>query len=140
MKTINDFWKEAQGDSSYWAELAKAAIAVELHTYMEKNEISQVELAQHVGVSKQYISKVLGGDANLSIETISKLFFAVGRRLNTASLPIESTHCDSLSNAVPWNPQIFKVPDKTLPVKEWRESAVQKIIVRDHDETLQEAI
>lgn len=41
--------------------------------YMDKVEMNQKELAEAMNVTPQYISKILKGNQNLSLETISKL-------------------------------------------------------------------
>lgn len=48
-------------------------IAMTILNWMEENNISQKELAESLGVSPQYISKLLKGSENLSLETITKL-------------------------------------------------------------------
>ena len=45
---------------------------------MEKKGLTQKEFAQRVGCSQQYISRILKGKENLSIETISKIEAALG--------------------------------------------------------------
>lgn len=40
---------------------------------MEELHLSQTQLADKMGCSQQYISKVLRGQENLSIETIAKI-------------------------------------------------------------------
>lgn len=96
MKTASDFWVEAQNDPSYWSEVAKSDMAVEIYQHMEQQGISRAKLAEKVGVSKQYISKILGGNINFTIDSMSKLLFALGRRLDTSTLPIEKA-CPSQS-------------------------------------------
>ena len=45
---------------------------------MEKNSMTQKEFAEMVGCSQQYISRILKGRENLSLETISKIESALG--------------------------------------------------------------
>lgn len=48
-------------------------IAMQMRERMEELGLSQKALAEKMGCSQQYISKVLKGRENLSIETISKI-------------------------------------------------------------------
>lgn len=48
-------------------------IAMTILNWMEENNISQKELASRLNVSPQYVSKLLKGSENLSLETITKL-------------------------------------------------------------------
>lgn len=48
-------------------------IAMMMLDRMEELELTQKSLAEKMGCSQQYISRVLKGRENLSIETISKI-------------------------------------------------------------------
>ena len=48
-------------------------IAMVMLDKMEELHLSQTQLADKMGCSQQYISKVLRGQENLSIETIAKI-------------------------------------------------------------------
>ncbi len=70
---------------SKWAETARwrkenrrwlrysQQIALMMLNAMEKQHISQRQLAERMGCSQQYVSKLLKGQENLSIETITKI-------------------------------------------------------------------
>lgn len=48
-------------------------IALKMLDKMEELHLTQKQLAERMGCSQQYISKVLRGQENLSIETMSKI-------------------------------------------------------------------
>jgi len=48
-------------------------IAINIAVALENQGISQRELAERMGCSPQYISRILKGEENLSLETICKL-------------------------------------------------------------------
>lgn len=48
-------------------------IAVKMLEAMDEQHINQRQLAERMGCSQQYVSKVLKGKENLSIETITKI-------------------------------------------------------------------
>ena len=50
-----------------------AFIAVKILSVLRSQSISQKELAERIGVSPQYINKVLKGSENLSLATICKI-------------------------------------------------------------------
>jgi ribosome-binding protein aMBF1 (putative translation factor) len=58
--------------------LRSAEIAVRVLSALEDKNLSQKQLAVLMGVTPQYINKVLRGRENLSLETISKLETALG--------------------------------------------------------------
>ena len=61
-------------------------IAMLMLSKMEELELTQKALAQRMGCSQQYLSKILKGQENLSLETICKIEGALSLQL----LPQES--------------------------------------------------
>lgn len=56
-------------------------IAMLMLDKMEESGITQKNVAERIGCSQQYISKILKGSENLSIETIYKIETALGIRI-----------------------------------------------------------
>lgn len=65
----NAEWRKA---NRKWLKKSQQ-IAMAVLDYMDKVEMNQKELAEAMNVTPQYISKILKGNQNLSLETISKL-------------------------------------------------------------------
>jgi transcriptional regulator with XRE-family HTH domain len=63
----------------YWLESAKQDFMISIHAAMAKEKITKSILANNIGCSPAYISKILKGDANFTIETMVK----ISRALNT---------------------------------------------------------
>ncbi len=61
-RRINQSWKDKAFD-----------IALTLLKYKDVNKLNQTELANKIGVSKQYINRILQGKENLTLETIGKI-------------------------------------------------------------------
>jgi len=70
-------WRKANKN---WLKKS-TAIAIKVHSAIKQQKISQVKLADKMGVSAQYISKILKGSENLSLDTISKLETQLGIQL-----------------------------------------------------------
>ena len=56
-------------------------IAMFLHDKMEELELTQTALAERMNCTQQYISRILKGNENLSLETIARLEDAIGANL-----------------------------------------------------------
>lgn len=56
----------------YHVEAAKLDFALELKRAMDREKVTHAELAERLGVSRPMVSKLLGGDANVTIETMVK--------------------------------------------------------------------
>lgn len=63
-----------------WLEKS-ALIAIKILRALKDQQLSQKELAEKMQVSAQYISKIVKGSENLSLDTISKLETALNIRL-----------------------------------------------------------
>lgn len=56
-------------------------IAMMMHDKMEEMGLTQKSLAEKMGCSQQYVSRILKGSENLSIESISKIESALGLKI-----------------------------------------------------------
>lgn len=56
-------------------------IAVKLLMYMKREGLTQRALAERLGCTQQYVSRILKGTENLSLETITKLEQAMDTQL-----------------------------------------------------------
>lgn len=57
------------------------AFLVRIHTSMQDQGISNVELARRIGTSPAYVTRMFRSSTNLSVHTMVKLAQAVGSRL-----------------------------------------------------------
>lgn len=78
-------------DAAYWAEDAKIEFAVAVERRMEALGLSRRGLADAIESSPAYITKLLRGDANLTIESMAKVSHALGARLHIHIAPEESS-------------------------------------------------
>ncbi len=74
--------KQRQHDSD-WLDIS-FQIALTILRYLRKNKISQKSIAEKMKCSPQYLSKILKGKENLTLETICKLQKILGISLITA--------------------------------------------------------
>jgi len=90
MSKVIDYLKAHQSDTpSHWREEAEwrrtnrewlrysQFIAIRMWSRMDELHMTQASLAKKMECSQQYISKVLKGKENLSLETISKIEVAL---------------------------------------------------------------
>ena len=56
-------------------------IAILLLFYMKKERLTQAAMAERLGCTQQYVSKILKGSENLTIETIAKIERATNQKL-----------------------------------------------------------
>jgi transcriptional regulator with XRE-family HTH domain len=56
---------------------------------MDKQGVSRAELARLLGTSAPYVTKILRGQANMTLKTISDVFFALGRSVRVVDRPLD---------------------------------------------------
>ena len=83
--TVQKMNRLAQGNTSNWTSKAQwrkenehwlnrsAKIAMKILLRLRECEMTQKDLAKQMGVSAQYVSKLLKGNENMSLETIAKI-------------------------------------------------------------------
>jgi transcriptional regulator with XRE-family HTH domain len=81
-KALRAFVDKARASDSYWIEAAKLHFAVSLDRQRSAAGLTYKDVADKLGTSAAYISKVFRGDSNVTIETMVKLARATGGRLD----------------------------------------------------------
>lgn len=69
-----------------WLRLSQD-IALAIHYYIRKSDMTQKDLAVEMNVSAAYIGKLLKGSENLTLETICKIQHVIGERIISVAKP-----------------------------------------------------
>lgn len=96
---------EHQIENQDWL-LLSVKLAIRIRTLMASEGISQSELARRMGVSPAQVTKILSGQDNLGLKTISKVETALGHSL--FEIEEESDYSKSVKNK--------KTRNETFPV------------------------
>lgn len=113
----------------YQRERAKFEVAELVCEVMDRVGVSRSELAERLGTTKGYISQLLNGERNMTVGTLSDLFWALGRSLHfwdaklSASDPAQTMSWLSRGRVEgpqvawelqpKWNLRVVSVEDKT---------------------------
>ena len=68
-------WREEaqwRRDNAYWLKYSRY-ITLQVLQAMDKQSVTQVQLAERMGCTQQYVSNLLKGSSNMTLETIAKL-------------------------------------------------------------------
>jgi transcriptional regulator with XRE-family HTH domain len=76
--------REAEGSLRFWTHKAMREFTIGVIMRMDERGTSRAQLAETLKVSPAYVSKVLRGDVNLTLESMVKLARAVGGRLSVS--------------------------------------------------------
>jgi hypothetical protein len=73
--------RRATNSVDYWTQVSIRAFVRDLIDRMDAKDISQAVLAERIGTSPAYVSKVMRGNANFTLETMTKLAMAVDGKI-----------------------------------------------------------
>jgi len=73
-----ELFAELRKTPDYWASIVATEFTEAIHAELERQEVSRAEFARRLGTSRAYVTSVLGGDDNFTLETMVKLAMAVG--------------------------------------------------------------
>lgn len=123
---------------TFAVEELRAALQYEMLRALDEEGVSQSALAERLGCSPSWVSQLLDDDANLTLESIAKVFLAVGRRCVPSTEPsdyVDQWHgSDNEVQAGEW----WQVSNE-LPVAKTSANATgefEKLLIalsRDHD-------
>lgn len=79
--SFSELWADFENDEAFLVEKNILEFTMQLHQLMTKKGITNKELAEKIGTSQAYITKVFKGKANFTIATMTKLSKAIGGRV-----------------------------------------------------------
>jgi transcriptional regulator with XRE-family HTH domain len=86
-KKIKNFLREIKKTDSFIAEQIKLDFIIQIYKLMKESNITQKEFAKKLNVSEAYVSKILKGDINFTIDTMVKLTRALNSNLHIKVVP-----------------------------------------------------
>lgn len=105
-------WREDaqwRRDNEYWLQYSRV-ITLRTLKAMEEQSVTQAELARRMGCSQQYVSNLLKGSSNMTLETIGRLEKALNLDILRSSMNPEKGYLE-LSGVV----QPMYLNDPALP-------------------------
>lgn len=80
-ETLDLFHEMAESDRQsvdYWVTGPVVEFTTDIGRLMNEQGVSRAELARRLGTSRAYVTKLLGGNANFTLETMTKVAMALG--------------------------------------------------------------
>ncbi len=84
-----DLWAEVENDDAYWTEKNILDFTTNLYQLMKHRKVSKKELAERLGTSQAYITKIFRGNANFTLASMTKLVQALDAKLDVHVVPKE---------------------------------------------------
>ena len=86
-KSFKELIDEAKGRDTYWTASMILDFTEGLHKIMEANGVTRSDLARRLGVSPAYITKVLRGNVNFTVDSMVRLVRAAGGEVSIHIAP-----------------------------------------------------
>lgn len=101
------FGPQNKDEASVFAlEELRADVQYEIMRRMKQLGLTQAALAKKIGTSAAWVSQILDDDANLTLESISKVFLALESKCHISAFPIDANYHEALWDHVEiraWN-------------------------------------
>lgn len=107
--SIAEMLEEARNSDEYWAEAAILDFTSELARLMEEKGVSKKDLAERMGRSPSWITKILSGENNFQIKTMARVARALGAVVHICLAPENarvSWHVQSMPSQDPLEPLV----------------------------------
>ena len=86
-KSFKELFDQAKRRDTYWVSSLILDFTEGLHKMMEANGVSRSELARRLEVSPAYITKVLRGNVNFTLDSMVRLARAAGGEVSLQVAP-----------------------------------------------------
>src|SRR5690606_19451466 len=77
-RSFRNLFAEAEKDPAYWSERAILRVSEEIALAMERARVSRSALARRLGTSPAYVTKILRGNANFTVDSLARIAQALG--------------------------------------------------------------
>lgn len=86
-RSFDELYQEAEQTEEFWVAGAILELTEEVVRRMEEQGVSRSELARRLGTSPAYVTKLLRGNANLTLATMVRLARALESELHCRLTP-----------------------------------------------------
>jgi len=100
-RSLEELFALARKDPEYHKELAILAFTDELCRVMAEQGVTRTELGRRIGSSQAYISRVLNGGANFTLESMTKMSCALGMEMDIRLKPVRQSSISPGDTAQP---------------------------------------
>lgn len=82
MEKYRKLIRRARKSVEYWTQVSIRDFVRGLDARMDALDMNRAQLAEKIGASPAYVTKVMRGDVNFTLETMNKLAMATGGRVH----------------------------------------------------------
>jgi transcriptional regulator with XRE-family HTH domain len=90
INNFQDLVDQIKETETFDKEVVRGLVSDQIDFLMKKEGVKKVELARRLGKSRAYVTKVLQGNANFTLDTLVRLARALGYRFEPVFVPQET--------------------------------------------------
>lgn len=90
VNNFQDLLDRIKAMDSYDSEVARDEVSNQIDTLMRKENVSKAELARRLKKSRAYVTKILQGNANFTLDTLVRIAKVLGYKFAPTFVPLES--------------------------------------------------
>lgn len=117
---LDQYTRSYDEELAFSEEEAVAQAAIVIAHILERDGVSQRELARRLKISEGRISQILSAEANLTVKTLARIGRALGYRLQLDFVVGHSAHEESVSEPERDVPDKEPWPEKVIHIASWR--------------------
>lgn len=87
-QSFRELLEEARKSDAYWEERAVLDFTQVVYARMQRLGLTKSQLAERLGTSPAYVTKILGGEANFTLKTMARLARALDASLSVGMSPV----------------------------------------------------
>lgn len=110
---VDAIHRSLEQSTTYAVELVKARVSDIIYELLSEKRLTHAQLAQELNVSRPYVSKLLRGDVNFTIETLVRIARALGMHLDVERLFVQDE--SHQTRRAPW-PSVLSLWTAKQPV------------------------
>ena len=87
--SFRELFEKAKQNEDYWVEGAILGFTANVVRAMEECDISRTELASRLGATQGFVTKLLSGNANMTLRTMVRIARALDAELHVHVAPVD---------------------------------------------------
>ncbi len=91
MDRYKQLFDKALGSADAWTDVPVTEFSEDVARMMEEQGVSRAELARRLRTSRAYVTRMLGGNANFTLQTMTKVAMALGAAVHVHLAPQAAT-------------------------------------------------
>jgi transcriptional regulator with XRE-family HTH domain len=100
---FSEFFHKLEQSPNYAIEGLKIEIAEQIYQILEQEGVSKAELSKRLGTSRAYVTNILKGDNNFTLQSLADIAKVLGYNVDVTFRKVENYPCLTLDDALKYS-------------------------------------